>query len=278
MREDMAQVIVERPRIKPFSNRKGRRQALDDLPKHEGMRRGNAERGDTKRLNENLAPLRRYLESQVGRPWDKVYSDIAANLRVDSTVQQHVRGHLRDFVAVTPRRNISGWYSSSFRGGLWWQRLYVDPVTGLLCRTDRLPEERARQCARRIKPAPPIEHVRLNDHRELRLLAGIWYEVTLTALPEPTYRVRREIVAVPYIPYSSRSDFFDAEMNVGRLITPPVRDVTSGAMIEVGPAIDNEQGWATYRRERPDRRYATTKRVLSRRELRRYGLENTATL
>jgi hypothetical protein len=148
MREDMAQVIVERPRIKPYNNRKGRRRALDNLPKHEGMRRGHAERGDTKRLNENLAPLRRYLEGQVGRPWDKVYAEIAAHLRVDSTVQQHVRGHLRDFVAVTPRRNLSSW-RPSVRGGLWWQRLYVDPVTGLLCRTDRLPEEKARQRARR---------------------------------------------------------------------------------------------------------------------------------
>ena len=37
MREDMAQVIVERPRIKPFNSRKGRRQALDDLPTHEGL-------------------------------------------------------------------------------------------------------------------------------------------------------------------------------------------------------------------------------------------------
>src|ERR1700683_3888825 len=117
MREDMAQVIVERPRIKPFKTRKGRCRALDDLPKHEGMRRSHAERGDTKRLNENLAPLRRYLEGQVGRPWDKVYAEIAAHLRVDSTMQQHVRGHLRDFVAVTPRRNLSSW-RSSIRCGL----------------------------------------------------------------------------------------------------------------------------------------------------------------
>ena len=100
MREDMAQVIVERPRIKPFNNRKGRRQGLDDLPTHEGMRRAHALHGDRKQLNENLAPLRRYLEGQVGRPWDKVYGEIAARLRVDSTVQQHVRNHLRDFVAV----------------------------------------------------------------------------------------------------------------------------------------------------------------------------------
>jgi hypothetical protein len=275
MREDMAQVIVERPRIKPFKACKGRRVALEDLPRHEGMRRGHAERGGAKQLNENLAPLRRYLESQVGRPWDKVYADIAANLRVDSTVQQHVRGHLQDFVAVKPRRNVSGLYSST-RDGLWWQRLYVDPVTGLLCRTGRLPEEKARRRARRAKPAPRIERMTLDDTRELRLTGGLWYEMTLTPLPEPVYRVQRETRKLPLVPYSSQTRFFDADMNVGRLMTPPVRDVASGEMIEVGPAVDDARSWAAYRRDRPERLYATAKRVLSRRELQRHGLKNSA--
>ena len=39
MRDDMARVIVERPRIPAFNNRKGRRQPLEDMPHHEGMRR-----------------------------------------------------------------------------------------------------------------------------------------------------------------------------------------------------------------------------------------------
>src|ERR1700733_10559155 len=98
MREDMAQVIVERPRIKPYNHRKGRSPDLENLPDHEGMRRGRALRGDRKQLNENLAPLRRYLEKQISRPWDKIYSEIAAHLRIDSAVQQHVRDHLCDFV------------------------------------------------------------------------------------------------------------------------------------------------------------------------------------
>ena len=89
MRDDMARVIVERPRVRPHNNRKGRRWALEDLPSHEGMRRAAALRGDRKELNENLAPLRRYLEGQVGRPWDKVYAEIAARLRVDIPGSRH---------------------------------------------------------------------------------------------------------------------------------------------------------------------------------------------
>jgi hypothetical protein len=167
MRDDMARVVVERPRIPAFNVRKGRDRLLDDLPAYEGMRRGHALRGDRKELNENLAPLRRFLESQVGRPWDKIYSEIATHLRVDSAVQQHVRDHLRDFVAIKPRFVMQGWRSTG-RGALWWQRLYVNPVTGLLCRTDQLPEEKARR--RRIKQRPhqPIECVPLSEDRELR--------------------------------------------------------------------------------------------------------------
>src|ERR1700674_5320268 len=112
MREDMARVIVERPRIKVFNCRKGRYQDWDDVPSHQGMRRAHALRGDRKQLNENLAPLRRYLEGQIGRPWSKVYSEIAQNLRVDSAIQQHLRDHLRDFVAVKPRRIARGWHPS----------------------------------------------------------------------------------------------------------------------------------------------------------------------
>ena len=103
----MARVIVERPRIPAHKARKGRRRDLEDLPSHEGMRRAAELSGDRKMLNENLKPLRRYVDKRVGRPWDKVYSEIAAHLRVDSIVQQHVRDHLKDFVTVKPRRGIN---------------------------------------------------------------------------------------------------------------------------------------------------------------------------
>ena len=107
MREDMSRVIVERPRLGGDRGRKGRSVSSDDLPKQEGMRRKHVLSGDCKVLNENLSPLRRYLERQVGRPWNKIYSEIARYLRADSTVQQHVRDHLSNFVSVKPRR-LSG--------------------------------------------------------------------------------------------------------------------------------------------------------------------------
>lgn len=73
MREDMAKVIVERPRRGASGRLKGRlRGNRQAQPIKQGMKFLLA---DTKSLNENLAPLRRYLARQVGRPWSKVYSE-----------------------------------------------------------------------------------------------------------------------------------------------------------------------------------------------------------
>ena len=272
MRDDLAKVIVERPRIPAFNCRKGRTRALEDLPAHEGMRRAHAHRGDRKELNENLTPLRRYLERQVGRPWDKVYSEIAAHLRVDNTVQQHVRDHLRDFVAVTPRRVNGCWHSRA--SSLWYQRLYVDPITGLLRRTDQLPEEKARRRRLEQRPAPSTDRVSLTDDRELRRIHGVWYEVHLAPLPNPEDRPSREIQKRRLKPYNPRSPVMEIEVTVGRLVTPALRDVATGSLIEAGPPTDDAAGWNAYRRAHPDRRYAINKRTLSRRELRQHGLHN----
>ena len=137
MRKDMAKVIVERGRVSLGSQRKGRRRDFEDMPSHEGMRRSQELRGNPKYFRENLAPLRRYLAGQVGRPWNSVFADITEHLRVSGAVQQHVRNHLQDFVAITPRKNVRNLATSN---ALWPQEFYVDPKTGLLRRTDRRPE------------------------------------------------------------------------------------------------------------------------------------------
>jgi hypothetical protein len=269
MREDMAKVIVERPRVLDSIPRKGRPRPLEEEPKQLGMRRAWKERHGCKMLNENLVPLRRYLERQVGRPWDKVYSEIAQRLRVDSTVQQHVRDHLRDFVATRPRRGISTWYKWGGEA-LWHQALYVDPRDGILKRTDRLPEVKARrrQEAERLR-TKPVECVILSSTRELRVLDGIWYEVELAPLPEPEYRPDTEIKR-----WARKNRAIEMKIVVRRLKTPPVFDVVRRTSVWAGPSVDEEFAWRCFRREHPDRRYAAAKRQLCRRELRRHGLVN----
>lgn len=70
MREDMYKVIVERPRHgSRMSTRDGRIfRESENAPFKLGMKKGYANR---KWLNENLSPLKRWLQSQVNRPWNQ---------------------------------------------------------------------------------------------------------------------------------------------------------------------------------------------------------------
>jgi hypothetical protein len=67
--------------------------------------------------------------------------DASAHLRPTNATQQHVRDHLRDYVNITPRR-IHTPMRQRPGTDIWPQPYYVDPRTGLLCRTARLTKRR----------------------------------------------------------------------------------------------------------------------------------------
>lgn len=187
MRSDMPKVIVERARV---GGREGRGRApngsIEMLPLGESMRRAHVER---KELNENLSPLRRYLRAQTGRPWDKVFADISLSLRSDSTVQQHVRDHLFDFVGVHVMEAGGRLLASSPRRfreqprplDEGWFEFYVDPRTGILrvnlhrrswrTRWRLAQRERAAEVQTRRRVVAPLI--------QLHKLRGCWFEVRL---------------------------------------------------------------------------------------------------
>ena len=128
-------------------------------------------------FSENLRPLRRYLDAQVGRPWDKVYAEIRRFVDADSAVQLHILQHLYDDLAVRVRRDDNGvlWYQERWgRPGRIDARrgpdLYVCPDTGLIRRVKRrrMPD---------VPPPPPDHLPGTGPDHEYRELAGQWYEV-----------------------------------------------------------------------------------------------------
>ena len=180
MRDDMAKVIVERPRLGrglPFPRRRlgVDRRNPDDPPRREGMKR--VWRGDTKSLNENLAPLRRYLHSNVGRPWDKVYSEIARHIRLDSAVQLHVLQHLEWEVLRDPLK--VAWLLA---GDYAWirERFYVDPRTRLLRHYRARLNKHERYAARLPPPDPNAARI---GGRAYRRLDGVWYAIEYALVP-----------------------------------------------------------------------------------------------
>ena len=69
----------------------------------------------------------------MGRPWDKVYSEIRKEVRLDTAVQYHVVQHLRDFVETDVVMDGKTPYTPSGHEirGRW--TFFVHPRTGLLC-------------------------------------------------------------------------------------------------------------------------------------------------
>lgn len=198
MREDMFKVIVERPRRggthrSAPSYQRERRLARDDEGGESAKARETLRfrhRDNRKWLNENLRPLERWLASQVGRPWAKVYAELCAGIDRRSTVQQHVHQHIGDFVAVTVVR-VDGelrypydWDGLRRLGDWGAPAMFVDPDSGLLR------ENRARQRTRRelrigeaqARSTPPRDRRELDPRRQLHRREGIWYEVDLASL------------------------------------------------------------------------------------------------
>jgi hypothetical protein len=104
MRKDMFELIIERPRYGSQAGEgKGRRSARarrdpESAPQKEPM----WHRGNTKCLNENFAPLVRFLKQRVGRPFDAIWSELRAHLSPNSAVQKHVFDHVNQFVERNP--------------------------------------------------------------------------------------------------------------------------------------------------------------------------------
>jgi hypothetical protein len=179
MRADMAKVIVERPRIgsRLPSRKKGYRKftsklGLENLPKREPML--GRWRGRQRSLNEHLGPMRRFLRSRVGRPWNKVYSELCAHVSFDNSVQKHVLTHVFDFVhRCVECEDGQVFVKDGWRRG-WPLRqgeMYVCPKSGLLKVVGR---PKPRQAPRRIQRGAFVQ---------LHWREGVWWEVRLRERP-----------------------------------------------------------------------------------------------
>lgn len=164
----MAKVLVERPRTggcgkeRIRQNRHLTRQACKDIPFEEdwdtpdfrGMKRVHTSKpnsfDDKKRLNENLNPLRRFLNSRIGQPWDKVYSEIMSGLNLNNAIQFHVWQHLIKFGEVQTKTYMEGNTvmasgvigPESMTTSYGREEFYVDPRDGTLRKTKKNPRYR----------------------------------------------------------------------------------------------------------------------------------------
>jgi hypothetical protein len=263
MRADMFKVVVERPRRGGGDWGARAFRASEDVPAKLGMRSGYSNR---KWLNENLAPLRRFLESQAGRSWDSIFSEICRTIDGRSTVKQHIRQHIEDFVVIKTQM-VNGevvgprwhWGSETAPLAELRQTLYVDPRNGCLLRNTARDLERRRQreaAARRVREAYAGRRV-LDAVRQLHKIDGVWFLVEVASLPLPRTTTRM---------IGGRAQ--------GRLLYEPRWDALRKTLVSRAHGWQPPAAGASCNHDlygNPGL-YAVSKRQLSRRDARRYGV------
>jgi hypothetical protein len=201
MRADMGKVLVERPRVRAgfVQGRTGRRYVKsvrqgiasgEGSPACEGIkRRYRGGHGRMKHFNEHLGPLRRYLDSNVGRPWDKVHAEICRHIDRGNVVQKHILTHLFEYVVVDVElidgepyrkaRSRSSYHNQPLRGRYRW---YVCPKSGLLKRAKVESQKERRE--RRQSAGMPRLVGWVSATRFVRRGPGGWELVTVKPWPE----------------------------------------------------------------------------------------------
>lgn len=146
---------------------------------------------DRKHFTDLLGPLRRWLRSQVGRPWNDVYSEACAVIKPDSVVRAHIKTHLLEFVQrQTFMQAGEVWCFKSWgrdceqpvkRAASPWNPFFVHPVTGRLC---EVPPPWRRRFGWHVTPrAEPPDRRWLSETCVLLRLNGLWFDCVMEAFP-----------------------------------------------------------------------------------------------
>jgi len=182
MRADMDKVIVERPRFgsRAKSRKKGYRKyvastPVDELPNREPML--GRWHGMEKQLNEHLGPMKRFLTSNVGRPWEKVHQELCEHISFANAVQSHVLDHIYDFV----QQHVTVISSSHVQPQVnsWWHRGRLRPGEMYIC-----PATRLLKVVKRPRQQTQISQFVESQHVRFLKRDDVWWEVRVCRLPE----------------------------------------------------------------------------------------------
>lgn len=143
----------------------------------------------SKRFSDLITPLKAWLDKQVGRPWDKVMSDIHGMVNTKKVTGRHVMDHVKQWVKTNVEidgKNVvdlGKYYWKATREARYLRpgELYVHPVDGLL--------KVVRKGKPKKKKEVEVKEILVEGHK-YRKISGIWYEEIshVTTHKEPVKR------------------------------------------------------------------------------------------
>ena len=158
--------VIDRPRHGGEYQRKGRpARDLESLPEKEGIRKP-YQGGDRKEFSDHLGPLWGFLNTNCGKPWNKVYSKVCEMLPGNTVQGRHIRDHVTQAVFMGHDHEYSGLYNYRARFARW----YVDKH-GIL-------RKNTKKSKYQYKPKP-LNLIRLTDTTGYEKRNGIWHSYKL---------------------------------------------------------------------------------------------------
>ncbi|CAD5958311.1 hypothetical protein PCC9214_03014 [Planktothrix tepida] len=190
----LSEVVIERPRggmrisLKKLKGFKKQLYKLTEEASQDGLLSPYLikPRNKSKHLSDQLGPLRRFLRSHVGQPWNEVYSKLCQQLDTKTMAGQHVLTHLWEFVerhvelidGIPYSKRTHRRFSIPHRlDSHYTDKFYVHPETGILCASANQPRKRWNSWR------PDV--VKLDEYHEYHQLHGIWYLITFEEVPPP---------------------------------------------------------------------------------------------
>jgi hypothetical protein len=260
MRSDMSRIVHDSYRYggglvtKPGRGPRN----IEDVAVREGIRTPHKDGWGRSMKEQRLhaSPLRRFLEKQVGRPWNEVFSELSRTFDSRSPINRSVLERFDNWVTTKHLYEENGQVMEAapyMREPSPVTGLYVHPRTGLLLRSTAKSWKqiyREQSAARQAKEAANERVV--SKTKKLLKVDGLWFMVEFAPVMPP-----REMVICQYTNREGKT--------VQHTQVDPesiCRDVLTG-----------EEFTTRYISYHPKKTtYAKSKRQASRRELKQYGI------
>lgn len=183
----MHKVVIERPRAGRSWARSHPRPKppFDSAPRFESIKAPHVRR---KWFSDLLGPLKRWLRSQLGRPWNDIYSEACAVIKPDSVIRIHVKTHLLEFVERhTFMHEGKVCYLDTWRDGITSiterrfgrTEFFVHPEDGVLLEIPNV----SKKIQQANKPKTPLTRCWLRKGVALQHIRGLWFECHFEVVP-----------------------------------------------------------------------------------------------
>lgn len=300
MRDDLDKVLTESPRSGgggKFPRQikyKGDLENLDQVSIKTGIRKPygiNSDPGNrnTKMFTDQLSPLYGLIRKNIGKNWDKLFSELRKKFKPDSRTHQHIYEHLFQFIEVKTRlhegvvqyneRRLFSGDTNAWKPIDSHVEFYVHPKTHCIIKNKRYQnwkQRRNQNEKERLAKEAKFKKV-ISKDLEACLINDIWYLFEFDLTPPMEYTEQKEIrdgkvvtVVTEYSPI--KSCLFASAMNIAHMDKHYSTLERGYEYMDSTKQTTVQKSFRTGDKTEIRQRYAKSKKQLNHQELKKYDL------